>query len=94
MNYDTRKQLKGINKMDDYTIEKDIPYRSGKRSSWPFKRMEIGDSVFIGTDEEKTATKIIRAAHSYAANSQDKAKFKTTATTEAGEKGVRIWRVE
>ena len=84
----------GKNETMEYIIEKNVPYKSGKRSSWPFKNMEIGDSVFIEINEEKNTTKIIRAVHSYAASSTTKTKFKTSILNEFGQKGVRVWRIE
>ena len=65
-------------------IEKNVPVP--KRGKLPFKKMEIGDSVFFGADESPKKMQVY--AHTY--GNQLGRKFITR--KEAG--GMRIWRIE
>ena len=68
--------------MTDFVIRKDIPIPS--TTSWPFKDMEVGDSVDIPHEDVKRAR---GACTSYA---QATGKRFTTRTVE-GQK-LRVWR--
>ena len=76
-----------------FTIDDNIPLSSGNRTDWPFKRMSIGQSVFIEVNDLCTDTKIFGAAHSYGQCAAELKKFKTSRTIEHGKEGVRVWRI-
>ena len=72
-------------------IEKNIPIpESAGESKYPFKDMEVGDSVFV---EGQTSQ---GAAMMSAKNIERRygVKFSARKRTEDGVDGVRIWRIE
>ena len=69
-----------------HTIEKNIPFKA--KSKYPFHDMEVGDSFF--TTLAKSARQ--RATHYGIRHSMKFVSRK--ATSEEGEVGIRIWRVE
>ena len=77
----------------DFKIQKNVPIppRAGGRSGskYPFRKMEVGDSVFV----EGKATKVASAIQ--AASKANKGwKFESRAINENGASGVRVWRTE
>jgi hypothetical protein len=73
-------------------IETGIPIPSNvtRRSKYPFKEMNIGESFFLtdNIDPEKTRKKVSAAATMFCYKKD--CKFKT----QTFETGVRVWRVE
>jgi hypothetical protein len=73
-------------------IETGIPIPSNitRKSKYPFKDMNIGDSFFITdkNDPEKTRKKVSSAATMFCSNKDYKFK------TQVFDTGVRVWRVE
>jgi hypothetical protein len=68
-------------------ISKDhLPPSKSNRSKYPFKNMEVGDSVFY--EGKTTQGKEVVYAYNYARKSGKKFAAKTI------ENGVRIWRTE
>lgn len=82
-------------------IDKHIPIpqartrtgRSGRRSMYPFREMDVGDSVFFpGVGGAIQSCKPYMAAATVA--KRDKAfRFTGRKVVEDGQRGVRIWRV-
>lgn len=74
-----------------YKIEKDVPKPKGSKTKYPFREMEVGDSVFIPDAPKASNGQFVTMT--YIAKSQHKpnhAKF--TQRTEGS--GLRVWRVE
>jgi hypothetical protein len=73
-------------------IEKGVPVPSAvtRKSKYPFKEMEIGDSFFINDkiDPERTRKKVSSAATMFCHTND--CKFKT----QVFDSGVRIWRTK
>ena len=73
-----------------FAIEKNIPMpttgRSGRRTSYPFGDMEVGDSFVVPTSDKK-ATSVYSAAWHY--GNKNGKKF----SVHKIEGGVRVWRV-
>lgn len=77
-------------------IEKNVPFpdrarfngRGGRRSTYPFMEMEVGDSVFFPGAEKTAKHPAYQAAKKYAQRSGDR---KFSGVIVKG--GVRIWRV-
>lgn len=64
--------------------------RQGRPEKYPWSRLQIGDSFFIGG--RNAAMAALSAA--YACNRRRKIKLVTRGVTENGIRGVRIWRVK
>lgn len=77
--------------MSSVEIESDIPvpasYTNGRPASYPFRKMEVGQSIFIPSDEVLPQQAAKRA---YTAGRRAGFRF----TCRKVEGGVRIWRVE
>jgi len=75
--------------MSEYKIDKGIPVPEpnvrGRTSKYPFRQMEVGDSVFIPR-MASTISGLLSQAKPM--------KFTTRTATEDGIKGTRVWRVE
>lgn len=69
-------------------IEKNVPVPTARsaRAKYPFKEMDVGDSVLI--PDESKAKAAVNAA--FMVGTRDGKKFTSRSTPE----GVRIWRVE
>lgn len=73
-------------------IEKDIPLPTPRRQNrrYPFRHMEVGDSVFFPGENTRgraaTAARAIGYRHSK--------RFAARTMMKKGDVGVRIWRVE
>ena len=78
--------------MSEYKIEKHIPvappWNAQRRSKYPFKDMEVGDSFFVPEDAATRAA-IYLAAHKAEKEHAGK-KFQATAV----EGGMRVWRTQ
>lgn len=74
--------------MSEYVIEKDIPVpakkHAGRARTYPFDRMEVGDSIFVNSGKGVSAS---RAAYLYG----KKNGMRFTARLD-DEKNARIWR--
>lgn len=74
-------------------IEKGIPLPKNvtRKSKYPFREMEVGDSFFI-TDKEdaKRMQQKVSAVASMFSKKNSEYKFKT----QAFDSGVRIWRIK
>ena len=69
-----------------FEIEKNVPMDgAGNRISWPWKDMEVGDSVFF--DSPEIAKKAQPGCHMY--GRQSGKKFATRSSND----GLRVWRV-
>lgn len=70
-----------------FKIDKGVPVPR-KETTYPFPRMEVGDSFFIpgGTNASRSGV------YNCAKNLGMKAKLRQT--TEDGVDGVRVWRIE
>jgi len=69
-----------------FNIEKSVPMeKKAERISWPWKDMDIGDSVLI--ENQNLISKAQVSCHVYAR--QTGKKFSTQTT----EVGLRVWRV-
>ena len=86
-----------------YIIEKDVPIelpmkKALKPSIWPFRTMEIGDSIRV--NDQKEWKKVSRAAHAYAYGIKSSGKIKKsecpvfTCRWFYFENHGRIWRVQ
>jgi hypothetical protein len=73
----------------DYKIEKDVPLPAlvRRRSKYPFKDLEIGDSFVIPIKSDKSPSGI------YAAISTARSRHNIGLTTARVEGGIRVWRV-
>ena len=76
--------------MSEFKIEKDvaIPGARGRIEKYPFRRMVIGDSVFMAD-----ITRANLAGSLQWAGIKLGAKFVTREVTENEVKGVRVWRI-
>lgn len=70
-----------------YKIDHDIPLPG--RSKYPWRDMELGDSIFI--QHEGTGGRAANAASKYAKRTGRT--ITTRSVHEAGVTGVRIWRI-
>jgi hypothetical protein len=68
-----------------FNIEKNVKNNSIERMSWPWKDMDIGDSVLF--EEKSLARRAQNNCHVYARNSGKK-----YMTRKEGD-GIRVWRV-
>lgn len=69
-----------------FVIDKDVAFdEQKKRVSWPWKGMEVGDSVFIGAE---LSGKAQASCHVYGHFCGKKF------TTRKEGDGVRVWRIE
>jgi len=79
--------------MSEIKIDKGLPIPPGsgrgKRSIYPFRQMEIGDSIFI---PNKTA-RIIGGVWGTFAKRNPEFAFKARADSVEGVPGVRVWRI-
>lgn len=74
-------------------IDSDVPapgQRTGRKATYLFTRMEVGDSVFL--PGEKVSGRPYMAAMVHG-NRTDK-QFTGRTRTEGGVKGIRIWRIK
>lgn len=80
--------------MMDYLIEKNIPIppdrRGNNKSTYPFNKMDVGDSVFFA---DPIGLKATRAAHGAGPKRKGR-KFRSRRLTENDQRGTRIWRVK
>ena len=72
-----------------YEIEKGIPLPEKKpREKYPFRKMEVEDSVFIGGKEPKQAPTMLRSARKAGME------FVYERSEKNGESGLRFWRIK
>ena len=73
-----------------FKIEKDVPTptETQRTAKYPFGKMEVGDSIFISSEESPPSGSY--SASSYYALRHPELKF----TTRKVEGGYRIWRIK
>jgi hypothetical protein len=75
-----------------YEIEKGIPVpepvQRGPWPKYPLRIMQIGDSFFVKSSNEKLLASVINSAREF--GSRNKKKF----ATRLMDGGIRVWRVE
>ena len=90
-----QKKKKKSNKQNNMKIQIEkgvcIPKNVTRKSKYPFREMEVGDSFFIKEKEDvkKAQRKMAAVAHMFCKKNSEY-KFKT----QAFETGVRVWRVK
>lgn len=67
-------------------IEKNIPIPA-KKVRWPYREMEVGDSILYTTDKNKMVS-------AHCACSYFKSMTKNKFTSAIVEDGIRIWRIK
>lgn len=85
--------LMDINKSNgtNYKIEKDVPVPISKRSVYPFRAMEIGDSILV---DENYSRELMSKYNNAARNFCRKAKLDWNFITRKTDEGIRVWRVK
>lgn len=81
------------NDMSEFKVERGVPMTG--RKSYPFAKMEVGDSFFVPGGATKYGagdTAAVNSARSH--GRRHNRKYVTRTVTEHGVKGLRIWRVE
>jgi hypothetical protein len=86
--------------MPAYVIEKGVPLpapttgagRKPGETKYPFRQLEVGDSVFFSTPKKKDSNAVRRAA--YTLGKKLGRKFAARRQTNGDSEGVRVWRTE
>ena len=82
----------------EFIIDKDIPFPEDTRSSakYPFKHMEVGDSIFLpikeGDNAKRMKTRWSQATRTYGKKQDPECHFILRYRLENEISGVRIWR--
>ena len=76
----------------DYKIEKNIPITKGKKSKYPFKEMEVGDSFECGEYSPKLMRRISATMRMFSKQTKGFEKYKFT-VKRINDNKIRVWRI-